>query len=157
MPEVLIIGAGISGLACAWRLKKLGIDTEIVEAATRPGGVIRTENINGYQIEWGPNSIQPAPAALKLIDEAGLWDDLLPPNPNIPRYIFLNGQLRKVPFGVLTFGGFARAMRELFVRSKSPGDESVRDFFIRRFGKEAHDRLVGPILTGIYATDTAQL
>src|SRR2546422_10523689 len=89
MPEVLIIGAGISGLACAWRLKKLGIDTEIVEAATRAGGVIRTENINGYQIEWGPNSIQPAPAALKLIDEAGLWDDLLPPDPHAPRYIYL--------------------------------------------------------------------
>ena len=157
MAEVIILGAGISGLSCAWTLKQLGIDAVILEATERPGGVIRTENINGYQIEWGPNSIQPAPAALKLIDEAGLWDDLLPPNPNIPRYIYLNGQLRRVPFGVLTFGGFARAMRELFVRSKSPGDESVRDFFIRRFGKEAHDRLVGPMLTGIYATDTAQL
>ena len=157
MAEVIIIGAGISGLSCAWRLKQLGIDAVILEATERAGGVIRTENINGYQIEWGPNSIQPAPAALKLIDEAGLWDDLLPPNPNIPRYIYLNGQLRKVPFGVLTFGGFARALREPFVRSKSSGDESVRDFFVRRFGKEVHDRLVGPMLTGIYATDTAQL
>ncbi len=157
MAEVIIIGAGISGLSCAWTLKQLGIDAVILETTQRAGGVIRTENIDGYQIEWGPNSIQPAPAALKLIDEVGLWDDLLPPNPNIPRYIYLNGQLRKVPFGVLTLGGFARALRELFVRSKSPWDESVRDFFIRRFGKEVHDRLVGPMLTGIYATDTAQL
>src|SRR5213596_4338490 len=120
MPEVLIIGAGISGLACAWRLRKLGIDTEIIEAATRAGGVIRTENINGYQIEWGPNSIQPAPAALKLIDEAGLWDDLLPPDPHAPRYIYLNGRLRKFPFGPLTFGGIARILSEPFIRSKSP-------------------------------------
>src|SRR5438874_9430354 len=157
MPEVLIIGAGISGLACAWRLKKLGIDTEIVEAATRAGGVIRTENINGYQIEWGPNSIQPAPAALKLIDEAGLWDDLLPPDPRPPRYIYLKGRLRKFPFGPLSVGGIARILAEPFIRSKSPKDESVRDFLVRRFGKQAHDRLAGPLFTGIYAADTAQL
>src|SRR5213594_4354004 len=157
MPEVLIIGAGISGLACAWRLKKLGIDTEIVEAATRAGGVIRTENINGYQIEWGPNSIQPAPAALKLIDEAGLWDDLLPPDPHAPRYIYLKGRLRKFPFGPLSLGGIARILAEPFIRSKSPKDESVRDFLVRRFGKQAHDRLAGPLFTGIYAADTGQL
>ena len=59
MAEVIIIGAGISGLSCAWRLKQLGIDAVILEATERAGGVIRTENINGYQIEWGPNSIQP--------------------------------------------------------------------------------------------------
>ena len=157
MPDVIIIGAGISGLSCAWTLKKLGIETVILEATSRPGGVIRTENVNGYQIEWGPNSIQPAPAALKIIDEAGLWDDLLPPNPNIPRYVYLNGALRKVPFGVLSIAGISRILSEPFIRSKSPQDESVRDFFIRRFGKQAHDRLVGPMLIGIYATDTARL
>src|SRR5438874_4776133 len=157
MPEVLIIGAGISGLACAWRLKKLGIDTEIVEAATRAGGVIRTENIEGYQIEWGPNSIQPAPAALKLIDEAGLWNDLLPPDPHAPRYIYLNRRLRKFPFGPLSFAGITRILSEPFIRSKSPKDESARDFFTRRLGKQAHDRLIGPFFTGIYATYTALL
>src|SRR5205085_937861 len=157
MTDVIIIGAGISGLSCAWTLKKLGIDAVILEATSRPGGVICTENVQGYQIEWGPNSIQPAPAALKLIDEVGLWDDLLPPDPHAPRYIYLNRRLRKFPFGPLSFGGITRILSEPFIRSKSPKDESVRDFFTRRFGKQAHDRLIGPFFTGIYATDTAQL
>ena len=82
MADVTIIGAGITGLSCAWTLKKLGIDSTILEASSRPGGVIRTEHIDGYQVEAGPNSLQAAQPALDLIEEAGLWDDLLPPSPN---------------------------------------------------------------------------
>jgi oxygen-dependent protoporphyrinogen oxidase len=51
----------------------------------------------------------------------------------------------------------ARILVDPFIRSKSPKDESVRDFFIRRLGKQAHDRLIGPLFIGIYATDTAKL
>src|SRR5215471_14396102 len=158
MPEVIIIGAGISGLSCAWTLKRLGIEAVVLERTARPGGVIRTEKTNGYQIEWGPSSIQPAAAALKLVDEAGLWDDLLPPDPHAPRYIYLNGRLRKFPFGPFSFRGIARILSEPFIRSKSPQNESLRDFIVRRFGAQAHDRLVGPLFgSGIYATDTKQL
>jgi oxygen-dependent protoporphyrinogen oxidase len=108
-------------------------------------------------VEWGPNSFQPAPSALRLIDEAALWDELLPAATNSPRYIYVNGSLKKFPFGPLSFGGIARVLREPLVWSKSPQDESVRDFFTRRFGKQAHDHLVGPLLTGIYAADSSQL
>ena len=157
MPDVIIIGAGISGLSCAWTLKKLGIDAMVLEASSRAGGVIRTEHVNGYQIETGPNTLQAAPAALKIVDEAGLWDDLLAATPNSPRFVYWNGKLRKFPFGPLGFGGLARVFAEPFIRSKSPKDESVRDFFVRRMGPQAHDRLVAPALTGIYAANTANL
>src|SRR5262245_7217084 len=157
MADVTIIGAGISGLSCAWTLKKLGIDAVILEATSRPGGVIRTEKINGYQVEAGPNSFQAAAPALQLVDEIGLWDDLLPPAPQAPRFIYWEGKLRKFPFGPLTVPGVLRLAREPFVRSRSSADESVRDFFIRRIGQQAHDRLVAPALTGIYAGDTASL
>lgn len=157
MADVVIIGAGISGLSCAWTLKRLGIDAVIVEESARPGGVIQTEKIHGYQIEHGPNALQSAPAALRLIEEAGLWDDILTPSPNAPRFVFWDGKLRKVPFGPLTTSGILRALREPLVRSKSPADESVRDFFVRRVGRQVHDRLVSPALTGIYAANTADL
>jgi protoporphyrinogen/coproporphyrinogen III oxidase len=157
MSDVVIIGAGISGLSCAWTLKKLGIESTILEESSRPGGVIQTEKINGYLIERGPNSFQSTPAALRLADEAGLWDDILPPPPNAPRYVFWDGKLRKFPFGPLSASGILRVMREPFVRSKSYPDESVRDFFTRRVGRQAHDRLVAPALTGIYAANTANL
>src|SRR5215475_4503311 len=157
MADVIIIGAGISGLSCAWTLKKLGIEPVILEQGARPGGVIQTAKINGYQIEYGPNALQSAPAVLKLIDEVGLWDEILPPAPNAPRFVFWDGKLRKVPFGPLTASGVLRALQEPFVRSKSPADESVRDFFVRRVGLQVHDRLVAPALTGIYAANTANL
>jgi oxygen-dependent protoporphyrinogen oxidase len=157
MSDVVIIGAGISGLSCAWTLKKLGIESVILEQSSRPGGVIRSEKIGDYQIEWGPNALQSVPAALRLADEAGLWDDILTPTPNAPRFVFWDEKLRKVPFGPLTASGILRALREPFVRTKSPDNESVRDFFIRRVGRQVHDRLVSPALTGIFAGDTAKL
>src|SRR4030095_11977575 len=157
MPDVTIIGAGISGLSCAWTLKKLGVDALLVEAASRPGGVIHTHRINGYQVEAGPNSCQAARPPVKLVDEAGLWDELLPPAPNAPRFVYWDGKLRKFPFGPLTYSGILRVLREPFVRSQSHVDESVRDFFVRRVGQQAHDRLVAPALTGIYAGNTANL
>jgi oxygen-dependent protoporphyrinogen oxidase len=157
MSDVIIIGAGISGLSCAWSLKKLGVDNVILESNSRAGGVIRTHKINGYQVESGPNSLQSAPAAIRLVAETGLGDDVLTPAPSAPRFVYWDGKLRKFPFGPLTFAGILRILQEPFVRSKSSLDESVRDFFIRRVGAQAHDRLVAPALTGIYAGNTANL
>src|SRR5262245_31959757 len=157
MSDVIIIGAGISGLSCAWTLKKLGIEAQVVEATSRPGGVIRSERLNGYLIESGPNSFQASSALFDLVDELGLSDDLLAADPHAPRYVYLNGRLRKFPFGPLSLGGMLRVAAEPLIRSKSPKGESVGQFFRRRFGRQVHDNLVAPLLTGIYMDDRERL
>jgi len=157
MHDVIVIGAGISGLACAYGLRKRGFDVLVLESSDRIGGVIRSVRIDGYLVEAGPNSFAPTPHCLQLLDELDLGKDLLRANPKNPRFVLLNGRLRKVPFGVLTLAGAARALAEPFIRSKASEDESIADFFRRRFGTEVHDRLVAPFVTGVYAGDTRRL
>ena len=157
MSDVIIIGAGITGLSCAWRLKKLGVESTILESSNRPGGVIHSERSNGYLIEHGPNSLLPAAENFGLLDEAGLTNEIIEGDHRAPRYICLNHELRKAPFGPMTVPGLLRALAEPLIRSRSPQDESVHDFFVRRAGTEAQDRLVAPFVTGIYAGDTRTL
>ena len=154
---VIVIGAGITGLSCAWRLKKLGIDSLVLETADRAGGVIQSERIGDYLIEHGPNSLLPTTENFSLLDEIGLTKEIIEGDRGAPRYVVLDGRLRKIPFGPMTVTGLLRAAAEPFVRTRSKPDESIHDFFVRRFGKQTEARLVSPFVTGIYAGDTRAL
>src|SRR6185295_13526679 len=105
------------GLTCAHTLGKLGIDTVVLESSSRIGGVIRSEKRDGYLLEWGPNSLLPTPHTFQLLDELGIADDLLQADPKSPRFVCLNGELRRAPFGALTPRGLVRALKEPFIRS----------------------------------------
>ena len=155
--DVIVVGAGISGLACAHRLQKLGFETLVLESSDRIGGVIRSERVEDYLVEWGPSSLLPTPHLFGILDELGLGSALIQAPPHSPRYVVVDRQLRKVPFGPLSPGGVTRALAEPFIRSRSTSDESIASFFRRRFGNQIHDRLVAPFVTGIYAGDTQRL
>ncbi|HET9216167.1 MAG TPA: protoporphyrinogen oxidase [Terriglobia bacterium] len=155
--DVVVVGAGITGLTCAYRLQKLGIKTLVLESGNRVGGVIRSERINGHLVEWGPTSLLPTPHTFSLLEELGLDDTLQQANPKSPRYVVVRGRLRVAPLGPLSVTGILRGMAEPFIRSKSQNDESVARFFRRRFGSEIHDRLVAPFVTGIFAGNTESL
>jgi protoporphyrinogen/coproporphyrinogen III oxidase len=160
-PDVVVIGAGITGLTCAYRLQKLGLDALVLESGARIGGVIRTENINGHLVEWGPNSMLPTAHTFEFLNELGLLPDLIEANPKSPRYIVVHGQMKAVPFGPMSYGGLFRALREPFVKTKSGGaegsDESIAHFVSRRFGREAYERMAAPFVSGIYAGDPEKL
>ena len=155
--DAVVVGAGITGLTCAYRLQKLGVETLVLESSDRIGGVIRTEKLHGYLVEWGPSSLLPTPHTFGFLEELGLDKDLIQADPKSPRYIAVGGRLRAVPLGPLSAGGILRGIAEPLIRSKSSGDESVAAFFRRRFGRQVHDRLVAPFVTGIFAGDTEKL
>jgi oxygen-dependent protoporphyrinogen oxidase len=66
--DAVVVGAGITGLTCAYRLQKLGIDTLLLESSDRVGGVIRTERVNGHLVEWGPTSLLPTEHTFALLE-----------------------------------------------------------------------------------------
>src|ERR1700675_2948275 len=102
---VLIVGAGISGLTCAYYLRKFGIDAQIVEASSRPGGVIRSERRDGFLLELGPQSFSGTQQLLELARELGIENELLEAPPRAPRFLLIEGQLKQAPLSPSAFFG----------------------------------------------------
>jgi oxygen-dependent protoporphyrinogen oxidase len=162
----LVVGGGISGLVCAYALRKAGIDAQLVEAAPRPGGVINSVTRDGFLLELGPQSFSATPALRELCVELGISNELLQAPPRAPRYVLIDGELRPVPFSLPAFfmsslidGSTKWALvRDILGKSTPPdGDESVADFVRRKFSPQLLDRLVGPFVSGIYAGDPERL
>lgn len=160
--SVIVIGAGISGLVCAYRLKALGVDVLLIEKSDRAGGVIQSERIDGFLIERGPNSSQGTEDLMTLVEELGIAGDLAEGDPKAPAYVYFAGKLHAVPSGagafvtskLLSLAGKLRIAGEPFVGPRREGtEESVAAFARRRIGSEAADRLVAPFVSGIFAGD----
>lgn len=162
MKKIAIVGGGISGLTAAYLLldRKPELDVMVFEADDRPGGKIWTERTNGFLCEKGPNGfLDNKPKTLQLCSSLGLTPVRSNANSK-KRFIFSEGRLKALPESPMSFlksdllswGGKFRLLFELNAR-KGPDDESVADFIIRRLGKEALDKLIDPMVSGIYAGD----
>jgi oxygen-dependent protoporphyrinogen oxidase len=161
-PLTIVIGAGISGLACAYALKKSGQSVVLLEGSARPGGIIQTVFENGYMFELGPQSFSGTDTIFKLCDELGISGELVEAPNGAPRYILIDGKLVPVPFSpgaflsspLLRWRTKLSILSEVFRTSKSPNsDESVAAFVRAKFTPELLDRVVGPFVSGIYAGD----
>ena len=169
--DVLIVGAGISGLAAAYELRKRKTSVLVLDRSARPGGVIQTERIGEFVIDAGPDSLLvQKPAAVALCNEIGLGDRLFPTKPPRTAYILRNGRLHSLPgASVLGFPTRIRPMlrsrlfsmrakvrmgAEFFIPKRtSQSDESIAAFVRRRFGDEAVTYIAEPLLAGIHAGD----
>ena len=166
--DVLIIGAGISGLTAAFRLKALGFHTTIVEAALRAGGVIESVSSDGALYERGPNSIlETSPRIGELIHQLGIGSTRVETSAmSARRYVVRKARLVPLPTSLPAFIGTPlfsasaklRLLREPFTsRAPQNSEESVADFVVRRLGREFLDYAVEPFVAGIYAGDPCQL
>ncbi len=161
----IVIGAGISGLTCAYALKKSGQNVLLLEASPRPGGVIQSVEENGYLFELGPQSFSATSELAELCKELLLTEQVLETPRGAPRYILINCKLVNVPLslalltsGLLSWGTKLTFLRDILGKTSPPEtDESIAAFVRRKFSAQLLDRLVGPFISGIYAGDPEQL
>jgi oxygen-dependent protoporphyrinogen oxidase len=170
MPRIVIVGAGISGLCTAHYLVKTlsaaGREAEILlfEAEKVPGGKMRTVREDGFNMEWGPNGfLTNKPYSLELVKDLGI-EDRLAPSSDVARkrFIYSGGRLHRLPetpqaffaSNLLSLPGRLRILWEPFAPGPPSGvDESLGDFARRRLGAEALEKLLDPMVTGIFAGD----
>lgn len=169
--HVVVLGGGITGLAAAHRLVKdaPGVRVTLVEAEDRLGGKIATERVDGFVIEAGPDSfLSSKPRGVGLSEEVGLGNRLIGVTPREKRAFILHaGRLHDLPEGLTglvptRLGPLARssllspvgkariALDYLIPARKGQEDEPLGAFVRRRLGDEAWERMVEPLMAGIY-------
>ncbi len=179
-----IVGGGISGLATAFGLQEqaaaagLSLRCTVLEAGTAWGGKILTHRVGNLIAEGGPDSfLSLKPAGLELCAKLGLTEQLINTNETEKKaFVYSRGRLRELPeglvvmtpsqigtlvrSGLLSWVGLMRMSLDVLLPIKRPRegeDESLASFFRRRFGREAFERLIEPLMAGIYAGDAEEM
>src|SRR5262245_28873155 len=164
--DSVIIGAGVSGLVAAHRLKKMGRAPLLVESGDRVGGVIHSRDAEGFLIECGPNSLRGSHEFLDLVEELNLTGELVTADPRAPAYIYADGRLQAAPMSppalvktkLISNAAKLRLLREPFIKARlDGGEESIASFVRRRLGDAILERMVAPFLSGVYAGDPEEL
>jgi len=162
MIDIAVIGGGVSGLTTAWALMRRGHNVVVLERQVQVGGNAVSERINGFLMEHGPSTINATvPQAGELSRALGLDDQIVPLSDNVrSRYLARGGDLSGIPVHPLGFlmsnylslSARLRLLGEAFVpRGNITSDETVSDYFSRRFGAEFADRIMDPLVGGLYA------
>jgi len=168
MGAVAVIGAGLTGLTAAYRLKQRGNRVVVYEASDRIGGSIKTVSRDGYLAELGPSSLAaPSEVTAAILTDLGLDGSKLTAAAGARhRYIVRRGRLMRLPMSpaelltsrLLSNGAKLAVFGEPLVDvGDSPLEESVAAFVRRRFNQEVLDYIVNPFVAGVYAGDPEQL
>lgn len=179
---VVVVGGGISGLATAFALQEqsaaagLSLRCTVLESESSWGGKIVTRKVSGLVTEAGPDSfLSQKPAGIELCTKLGLADQLINTNETGKKaFVLQGGRLHELPEGLLSFvpkqlGPFLRSklltwaglmrmgLDVVVPRGPTEGDQSVAEFLRRRFGAQAFERVLEPLMAGIYAGDAEQM
>ena len=170
LKKIAVIGGGVSGLATAYFIRKEAnaqgrkVQVDLFEREDRPGGKFEARKESGYLVEGGPNGfLDSKPWTLDLVRELGMEDRLLPSDQAAARrFIYSNGRLHELKASILSFflngplsvRGRLRIIGELWAPTTPKGeDTALSEFAIRRMGKEALEKLLDPMVSGIFAGD----
>lgn len=158
--RVAVVGGGIAGLTAALELGERGHDVVLLEGSDRVGGKLRTGEVGGVRLDLGAESLLARrPEATDLAVRVGLGDRLTHPEP-VPAAVWTHGALRPLPPTVMGVPADLAALADSgivtgVVESRSlpapEADVSVAEFVAARVGQEVVDRLVEPLLGGVYA------
>lgn len=166
--DAVVVGAGLSGLVAAHRLVAHGLTVQVLEAAPRAGGVIRSVSQEGFLYERAANTALDNQATTgALLAELGLQEQRIEVSPQAARrYIVRNGRTVAMPTSpgellttrALSVAGKLRVLREPFIPARRDGiEESIAAFVTRRLGPEVLDYLADPFVSGIHAGDPSRL
>ena len=173
-PVIAIVGGGIAGLAAAMFLRDSGAEVTVLESSPRTGGKLAVSDVAGIPVHSGAEALLTRrPEGLDLIGSAGLADELVYPG-TTSASILSRGQLHPLPrrqfmgvpadldelarTGIISPAGLTRAREdETLPGTVRDGDVPVGEYVGSRFGAEIVDRLVEPLLGGVYACRTDQL
>ncbi len=170
MARIAIIGGGISGLATAYAVEQLAasrgveLETVLIEKEERTGGKIWSIKEEGYLCEWGPNGfLDNKPMTLELCDRLGIHERLARSDDNArKRFIYSGSELHRLPengpaffkSNLMSWAGKFRIAKEFIIPKREEGsDETLAEFGRRRLGPEALDKLIAPMVSGIFAGD----
>ena len=167
MDRIIIIGGGISGLSLGYLLQKRkpSIDLIVLEAEKRVGGKIWSDKADGFLCESGVNGfLDNKPKTLELASDL-LLTPLRSSDAARKRFIFSEGRLHMLPdspsaffkSNLLSLWGRLRIIYEILAPRTEKEDESLAEFGTRRLGREAFEKLIDPMASGIYAGDPAAL
>lgn len=161
---VIVIGAGITGLALALELRRRDVDVLVLEALDRPGGVIRSAEVEGRILDWGPQRIRLTREMAALVDTLGLEEELVRAPRGLDLYVYRDGRLRTVPFTPREFlttdlVSLRAKLRLLIEPFTAPADptERVAACFRRKLGDEMYEAVVAPLYGGLYGSDPADM
>ncbi len=166
--DVVVVGAGLSGLTAAFRLAQQGVRLRVIESASRPGGVIGSVRRDGALYEQGPNSgLDTTPLVNELLAAAGIAGERIDASAEAARrYILRDGRLAALPTsppaflatGLFSWKAKLALLREPFVKpAAADAEETVAAFVRRRLGAEFLDYAIEPFVAGIYAGDPEKL
>ena len=173
-PVIAIVGAGIAGLAAAFFLRDEPAQVIVLDGAPRPGGKLAVAEVAGCRVDVGAEALLTRrPEGTGLIEAAGLGGELVPAGTTAAR-IWSRGEMRPLPArqfmgvpadaaglaeaGLLSAAGLARARQEPDLPgTHRDGDVPVASYVAARFGQEVVDRLVDPLLGGVYAGRSEEL